>query len=67
MKRALREGFIPLAKATRWLMAKVILGNDPDVQALQEVESLEALRQFNRKYLKHAYPYALVINDRHRS
>lgn len=52
----------PLSKSARKLTAKVILENDPDVLALQEVENLEALKQFNRAYLRNAYPYALAID-----
>jgi endonuclease/exonuclease/phosphatase family metal-dependent hydrolase len=48
--------------------AKVIKENDPDIIALQEVESLDTLKQFNRirSYLNRAYPYGILIdgNDR---
>jgi endonuclease/exonuclease/phosphatase family metal-dependent hydrolase len=48
--------------------AKVIKENDPDIIALQEIENLDTLKQFNRvrSYLNHAYPYGILIdgNDR---
>ena len=48
--------------------AKVIKENDPDIIALQEIENLDTLKQFNRvrSYLNRAYPYAILIdgNDR---
>ena len=40
----------------RWNTAKVILANNPDIVALQEVENLEALKSFNKNYL---YPRKL--------
>jgi endonuclease/exonuclease/phosphatase family metal-dependent hydrolase len=52
----------PISKASRKLTAKVITANQPDVLALQEVENLEALLQFNRDYLKKGYPYAMVVD-----
>lgn len=52
----------PVSKSARVATAKVILENLPDVLAVQEVENLEALLQFNRQFLKNAYPYAMVID-----
>jgi predicted extracellular nuclease len=52
----------PVSKSARVATAKVILENLPDVLAVQEVENLEALLQFNRHFLKNAYPYAMVID-----
>lgn len=52
----------PISKSARVATAKVILENLPDVLAVQEVENLEALLQFNRQFLKNAYPYAMVID-----
>ncbi|MDX1919207.1 MAG: endonuclease/exonuclease/phosphatase family protein [Candidatus Caenarcaniphilales bacterium] len=56
------EDFGPVGMAARKLTAKVITQNDPDIIALQEVENLEALLQFNRKYLDNLYPFAMVID-----
>jgi len=56
------EDYGPIAKSLRKLTAKIILDNDPDILAVQEVENLEALFLFNSKYLKHAYPYYLLID-----
>ncbi len=39
------------AENQRWNTAKVLLANDPDIVALQEVENMEALKAFNKKYL----------------
>lgn len=39
------------AENQRWNTAKVIVANDPDIIALQEVENMEALKVFNKKYL----------------
>lgn len=45
-------------------IAKAILENKYDVLALQEVESVEALRQFNRDYLNDEYiPLLIEGND----
>lgn len=52
----------PVSKSSRRATAKVIMENAPDILALQEVENLEALIQFNRQFLKNAYPYAMVID-----
>lgn len=54
--------FGPISKASRKLTAKVIMENSPDILALQEVENLEALLQFNRVYLKKEYEYAMVVD-----
>ena len=46
----------------------MIKENDPDIIALQEIENLDTLKQFNRvrSYLNRDYPYAILIdgNDR---
>lgn len=55
-------GFEILDEGQRKNTAKVILENDPDVMCLQEVENLETLKQFNSKYLKRKYPYAMLID-----
>ena len=39
-------------------------GDFPDVACLQEVESLAALRKFNKEHLGGAYDYALLIDGR---
>jgi endonuclease/exonuclease/phosphatase family metal-dependent hydrolase len=36
----------------------------PDILCLQEVESLIALRAFNERHLKGAYPHALLVDSR---
>lgn len=36
----------------------------PDVLCVQEVESLIALREFNERFLKSVYPYAVVLDSR---
>ena len=36
----------------------------PDVLCVQEVESLIALREFNERFLKSAYPFAVVLDSR---
>jgi endonuclease/exonuclease/phosphatase family metal-dependent hydrolase len=43
--------------------AKVILANDPHIIALQEVEDMNTLKQFNSKFLKGMYPYAILIDS----
>lgn len=42
--------------------AKVILAQKPDIMALQEVEDMEALKQFNSRYLKSYYDYRMLID-----
>jgi endonuclease/exonuclease/phosphatase family metal-dependent hydrolase len=54
--------FGPISQSSRKLTAKVISENNPDILALQEVENLDALLQFNRDYLKKAFPFAMVID-----
>jgi predicted extracellular nuclease len=55
--------FGPISKSLRKETARIILDNAPDILAVQEVESQEALFQFNRKYFgKNAYPYYLVVD-----
>lgn len=44
------------AAKQRWNTAKVVVANNPDILALQEVENMEALRSFNKNYL---YPRRL--------
>lgn len=56
------DDYGPISKSARRLTAQVILENNPDVLAIQEVENLEALIQFNRKYLNNLYPYMMVID-----
>lgn len=56
------EDYGPVSKSLRKLTAKVILENEPDILAVQEVENLEALKLFNRYFLKNAYPYLLVVD-----
>jgi predicted extracellular nuclease len=57
------EDFGPISKALRQQTARIILDNAPDILAVQEVESQEALFQFNRKYLgKNGYSYYLVVD-----
>jgi endonuclease/exonuclease/phosphatase family metal-dependent hydrolase len=56
------EDFGPVSKALRTLTAKCILANDPDVVALQEIETLEALKLFNRFYLQKHYPYQILVD-----
>jgi endonuclease/exonuclease/phosphatase family metal-dependent hydrolase len=56
------DAYGPIGTSARALTAKVILENAPDVLAVQEVENLEALIQFNRKYLDNTYPYLMVID-----
>lgn len=56
------DDFGPISKSARKATAKVITENAPDVLALQEVENLFALLAFNQKWLKKAYPYAMVID-----
>lgn len=52
----------PVSKSSRKLTAKVITENAPDILAMQEVENLDALLQFNRTYLDNDYKYAMVID-----
>lgn len=56
------DDFGPISKAARKATAKVITENAPDILALQEVENLFALLAFNQKWLKNAYPYAMVLD-----
>jgi predicted extracellular nuclease len=57
------EDFGPISTSLRQETARIILDHAPDILAVQEVESQEALFQFNRKYLgKNAYPYYLVVD-----
>jgi endonuclease/exonuclease/phosphatase family metal-dependent hydrolase len=55
-------GFEVFDEGQRQNTARVILENDPDILALQEVENLLALKKFNSKYLKRKYRYSLVID-----
>lgn len=72
-----REGYIKTLKLRRenhkllWQdkpesVAQVIKQTKADVLALQEIESLDALKQFARLYLGKSYPYYVLIegNDR---
>jgi endonuclease/exonuclease/phosphatase family metal-dependent hydrolase len=56
------DDFGPISKSARRATAAVILENKPDIVAIQEVENLFALLAFNQKWLKNAYPYAMVID-----
>ena len=51
-----------VGKASRELTARVILENDPDILAVQEVENLEVLDRFSRDFLKKRYPYSMCID-----
>lgn len=56
------DDFGPISKSARRATAAVITENKPDILAIQEVENLFALLAFNQKWLKNAYPYAMVID-----
>jgi endonuclease/exonuclease/phosphatase family metal-dependent hydrolase len=56
------EDFGPIKGGQRKNTAKAILANDPDVVALQEVENLEVLKQFNSKYLQGNYGNLMLID-----
>ncbi len=57
------EDFGPISTSLRKETARVIRDNNPDILAVQEVESQEALFQFNRKYLgDDRFPYYLVVD-----
>lgn len=56
------EDFGPVSKSSRRLTQRVILEIDADVLALQEVENLETLKQFNRHFLKGRYPYQVLVD-----
>lgn len=56
------ESFGPISKSMREATAKVFLENDPDVVAVQEIEGLEALKLFNRFYLKGRYPHSMLVD-----
>ncbi|MGG5818424.1 endonuclease/exonuclease/phosphatase family protein [Falsiroseomonas sp. HW251] len=60
--RRILERSGPIGEAERLATAQVILANDPDVVALQEVENIEILDAFNRQYLKRRYPYSMVVD-----
>lgn len=55
-------GFDAIDDKQRKNTAQVILENNPDVICLQEAENLETLKQFNSRYLKRMYPYAMLID-----
>ncbi len=55
-------GFEILDEGQRKNTAQEILANDPDIICLQEVENIETLKQFNKKYLKKKYPYVMLID-----
>jgi endonuclease/exonuclease/phosphatase family metal-dependent hydrolase len=42
--------------------AKVIIENQPDILAVQEVENLDALKNFNSKYLNRSYEYQMLVD-----
>lgn len=54
--------FGPIHKSARDLTARVILENDADILAVQEVENLESLIKFNSNYLDGMYKYMMVID-----
>jgi len=56
------EDFGLISRTARKNTGKVILENDADVVGLQEVENMEALKQFNRKYLKKAFGEEVLID-----
>lgn len=56
------ENTSTIGRALRQWTAQVITANMPDVLAVQEVESLEALDEFNRTYLNRAYPYMILVD-----
>lgn len=56
------DNFGPISKSARAATAAVIIENQPEILAIQEVENLFALLAFNQKWLKNTYPYAMVID-----
>ena len=56
------EDFGLISRTARKNTGKVILENDADVVGLQEVENMEELKQFNRKYLKKAFGEEVLID-----
>lgn len=52
--------------ATREIARRIMEVINADVLAVQEVEHIEILRQFNREHLKNLYPYVALVegNDR---
>jgi hypothetical protein len=42
-------------------IAQRILGMDPDALAVQEVENIEALREFNKDHLGKLYSYQILV------
>lgn len=57
------ENFDVIYDVQRKMTAKVIEANNPHIVALQEVESMEALRKFNsRPFFKAPFKYELLID-----
>lgn len=58
------ERFDPISGKQRKATAMVITENDPDIMALVEVESMEALRKFNSTefFGKKRFPYFMLID-----
>lgn len=57
------ENFSPISHTQRKATAAVIAQNNPDIIALVEVESMEALRKFNSNFLKSKrYPHYMLID-----
>jgi len=52
----------PIGDALRKFTGQVIDAGAADILAVQEVENLEALDQFNRHHIKKPYPYLLVLD-----
>ena len=59
------EAFGPIDPVQRSMTAKVVVENEPEFLVCCEVENLDALRQFNEKYLKaKRFPHAILIDSR---
>lgn len=57
------QDFSPTSGTQRRATAAVIAANKPDILALVEVESMEALRKFNSHFLKsRRFPYYVLID-----
>jgi endonuclease/exonuclease/phosphatase family metal-dependent hydrolase len=57
-----KENFNVISKSMRNNSAWVITKNKPSILALQGVENMHALMEFNKVYLKSKYPYLYVWN-----
>jgi endonuclease/exonuclease/phosphatase family metal-dependent hydrolase len=51
-----------ITRKQRLNTAEVVLNNQPDILAVQEVENLPTMRLFNTHYLKHHFKYAVLID-----